>query len=504
MPFASDLELLIRARYPLIYILTSEELRASEIVAEIATHRQKRLYEWTCTGGLVPSGTSVQSRQRNPATRDPMVALEQVLEQIEPAIFLFKDFHPFLARNNHTVVRKLRDIALHLKNSHKTLLFLSPLLELPPELEKETTVLNLPLPDREDLDGLLNRILQDLASLKQLSVELDSVGRNRLLDGALGLTLGEAENVFARILVKHGRLGGDLLGEVLAEKQQLIRKNGLLEYLGSGETFEDLGGLQSLKHWLSQRACAFGSEARDFGLPSPKGILLLGVQGCGKSLSAKAISTAWQLPLLRFDMGRMFGSFVGSSEENVRRAIAVAESVAPAILWIDEIDKAFAGTQGSGATDGGTAARVFGTLLTWLAEKSSPVFVVATANSIAHLPPELLRKGRFDEIFFVDLPTEPERVEILAVHIRRRGRDPIVFDLPHLAHISEGFSGAELEQAVISGLFEAFASRENLASDHIANAIASTVPLARTMHEQITQLRDWASGRARMAGAGIL
>jgi adenosyl cobinamide kinase/adenosyl cobinamide phosphate guanylyltransferase len=500
MSFAADLELLIRARYPLIYILTSEELRAAEIVADIASHRQKRLYEWTCTGGLVPAGTSIQSRQRNAATRDPMVALEQVLEQVEPAIFLFKDFHPFLSRNNHTVVRKLRDIALHLKNSHKTLLFLSPLLELPPELEKETTVLNLPLPDRDDLNALLDRILQDLAAVKQISLDLDSDGRNRLLDGALGLTLGEAENVFARILVKHGRLGGDLLGEVLVEKQQLIRKNGLLEYLGTGESFEDLGGLQSLKHWLAQRACAFGPEARAFGLPSPKGILLLGVQGCGKSLSAKAISTAWQLPLLRFDMGRMFGSYVGSSEENVRRAIAVAESVAPAILWIDEIDKAFAGTQSSGATDGGTAARVFGTLLTWLAEKSTPVFVVATANSIAHLPPELLRKGRFDEIFFVDLPTEMERAEILAVHLRRRGRDPVIFDLEHLAQISEGFSGAELEQAVISGLFEAFASRENLASDHIANAIGTTVPLARTLHESITQLRDWANGRARLAG----
>lgn len=500
MSFAADLELLIRARYPLIYLLTSEELRAQEIVTAIANHRQKKLYEWTCTGGLVTSGTSVQSRQRNPATKDPMVALEQVLEQVEPAIFLFKDFHPFLVKGQHAIIRKLRDIALNLKNSHKTLLFLSPILELPVELEKETSVLSLPLPVRAELDALLDRILEDVASLKQVDVQLDPIGRDRLLDAALGLTLGEAENVFARILVKHSRLSGDLVGEIFAEKQQLIRKNGLLEYFGAAETFEDLGGLRSLKHWLLQRACAFTTEAREFGLPTPKGVLLLGVQGCGKSLCAKSVSGAWQLPLLRFDVGRMFGSFVGSSEENVRRAIAVAEGVAPAILWIDEIDKAFSGSHGGGASDGGTAARVFGTLLTWLAEKDSPVFVVATANDIGHLPPELLRKGRFDEIFFVDLPTEAERLEILAVHLRRRGRVAEMFDLPQLAHVTEGFSGAELEQAVISAMFDAFAARNALDTDHILSAVAATVPLARTMHEQITHLRDWATGRARLAG----
>ena len=273
MSFAADLELLIRARYPLIYLLTSEELRAEEIVTRIAANRQKKLYEWTCTGGLVPAGTSVQSRQRNPATKDPLVALDQVLEQVEPAIFLFKDFHPFVARGNHAVVRKLRDIALHLKNSFKTLLLLSPILEIPTELEKETTVLTLPLPDKGDLGTLLEQILDDVASLKNVTVELDPAGRDRLLDAALGLTLGEAENVFARILVKHSRLGGDLVNEVLAEKQQLIRKNGLLEYFGATETFADVGGLESLKHWLTQRASAFTSEAREFGLPLRSALL---------------------------------------------------------------------------------------------------------------------------------------------------------------------------------------------------------------------------------------
>jgi SpoVK/Ycf46/Vps4 family AAA+-type ATPase len=254
-----------------------------------------------------------------------------------------------------------------------------------------------------------------------------------------------------------------------------------------------------LKDWLGKRVVAFGDEAREFGLPAPKGILLLGVQGCGKSLCAKAIASLWQLPLLRFDMGRMFGSLVGSSEENVRRAIAVAESVAPAVLWVDEIDKAFAGSQSAWGGDGGTTARVFSTFLTWLSEKSAPVFVVATANDISNLPPELLRKGRFDEIFFVDLPAPPERGDIFRIHLALRGREAGGFDLPALVAASEDFSGAEIEQAIISALFDAFAAREELATPHVLAALHETVPLARTMDEQIDGLRAWADGRARNA-----
>ena len=284
-------------------------------------------------------------------------------------------------------------------------------------------MLNYPLPEREDLNALLDKIIADVKQFAQVKIDLDDAGRERLLQAALGLTLGEAENVFAKIIVKDERLSGDDVIEVFAEKQQIIRKSGLLEYYTTEEGFANIGGLAVLKDWLDKRAAAFTKEARAFGLPAPKGILMLGVQGCGKSLCAKAVSNQWQLPLLRFDMGRMFGSLVGSSEENVRRAIAVAESVAPAILWVDEIDKAFAGSQGSGATDGGTTARVFGTFLTWLSEKTAPVFVVATANDISQLPPELLRKGRLDEIFFVDLPSQEERKDIFRIHLNRRGRE---------------------------------------------------------------------------------
>ncbi len=497
---AAEIETLIRARYPILYLVTSEELRAEEIVGEVAQRRQKKVFEWSCSTGMIPAGTSIQSqRSRNPATREPLAALEQVIEQVEPAIFVFKDFHPFLTRSNHAVIRRLKEIALHLKNSFKTIVIISPVQEIPVELEKEITVLNVPLPSREDLELLLAKILEDVKQFKHISIELDAAGRERLLQAALGLTLGEAENVFAKIIVKDQRLTGDDVGEVFAQKQQIIRKSGLLDYYAATESFDHVGGLAVLKDWLNKRSVAFSTEARDFGLPSPKGMLLLGVQGCGKSLCAKAVSSRWQLPLLRFDMGRMFGSLVGSSEENVRRAIAVAESVAPAILWVDEIDKAFAGSQSSGGSDGGTAARVFGTFLTWLSEKVAPVFVVATANDISQLPPELLRKGRFDEIFFVDLPSAEERAEVFRIHLSKRGRDPENYDVAALVETSVDFSGAEIEEATISALYDAFYGREELQTAHVLSVLAETVPLARTMDEHIGRLRAWADGRARNA-----
>lgn len=504
MTIPQELETLIRARYPLIYIVSSEEGRVRQLVSEIAQRRQKLLIEWSATTGLVPTGTSLQSQKhRGSPSRDPLKALDEVIDQVEPAVFLFKDFHPCLTRADHVVIRRLKEIAQHLKDSHKTIVLVSPVLEIPAELEKEMTVMNFPLPGLEELDLLMDRILEEVGAHPGLQIDLDLAGRERLLQAALGLTLNEAENVFARMLVLRQRLSPEDVSEVAAQKEQIIRKNGLLEYCATQEDFSRVGGLTLLKDWLHKRAVAFTAEARAFGLPAPKGIFLLGVQGCGKSLCAKAVASRWQLPLLRFDMGRMFGSYVGSSEENVRRAIAVAESIAPVILWVDEIDKAFAGSQGSGSTDAGTTARVFGTFLTWLSEKQAPVFVVATANDIAHLPPELLRKGRFDEIFFVDLPLPEERAEVFRIHLGRRGREVAEFDLPALVAASEAFSGAEIEEAIISALYDAFAERELLATGHVLNALRETVPLSRTMEEQISRLRQWVAGRARPASAAV-
>jgi hypothetical protein len=500
MSVAQDLEVLVRARYPLLYVLTGEEARVQDVVLQIARRRDKKVYEWSCTGGLVPAGTSIQSqRTRVAATKDPLAALDQVIDLVEPALFLFKDFHPFLTRAHPAVIRHLKEIGLHLKNSYKTIFIVSSVLEIPPELEKEICLVPFPLPTRDDLAALFEQIVADVGQFENVELDLDPEARERLLQAALGLTLGEAENVFARILVKFERLGAAQVPEVFHEKQQIIRKSGLLEYCEVGEGLDAVGGLAALKDWLRKRAAAFTPEARAFGLPAPKGMLLLGVQGCGKSLCAKAVSRFWELPLLRFDMGRVFSSLVGSSEENVRRAIAVAESIAPAVFWVDEIDKAFAGSQSSGFSDGGTTARVLGTLLTWLSEKTSPVFVVATANDVASLPPELLRKGRLDEIFFLDLPSAAERRDIFAIHLQKRGRSPVGFDLDSLVEASAECSGAEIEEAIVSALYDAFSGHQELVHGHILLALAQSVPLARTMAERIGELRQWAVGRARNA-----
>ncbi len=498
--FAEELETLIRARYPILYIVTAEETRAQNLLMDIAERRQKRIYEWSCTSGLVPAGIPTQSsKSRNNSTREPMAALEQVVDHVDAAVFVFKDFHPFLNRNHFPIIRKLKEISLQLKNSLNTVVIISPVMEIPVELEKEITVLNFPLPNMGDLGSLLDRIVAEVQELKRVQINLDPEGREQILQAALGLTMNEAESVFAKIIVKRERLSGDDIDEVFWEKRQIIQKSGLLEYCTTTEDFSQVGGLNVLKDWIKKRTVAFSAEARSYGLPLPKGILLLGIQGCGKSLCAKAVASLWKLPLLRFDMGRMFNSLVGSSEENVRKAIAVAESVAPAVLWIDEIDKAFAGSQTSSAADGGTSARVLGTFLTWLSEKTAPVFVVATANDISQLPPELMRKGRLDEIFFVHLPCELEREAIFKIHLAKRGRIPQKFNIQALAETTENFSGAELEQAIISGLYDAFYQGRELQTEDILHAIHQTVPLARTMDEQITRLLAWAKGRARYA-----
>ena len=376
------------------------------------------------------------------------------------------------------------------------------MLNLPSDLEKEITVVDFPLPGPEELNELLENAAREIAVNPGLNIDLAGDAREEILKAVHGLTLAETENVFAKSLVIHGRLGAAQIPDILMEKRQIIRKSGLLDYYESDVALGDVGGLENLKKWLVKRRLAFSDRARGFGLPSPRGVLMLGVQGCGKSMCAKAVSALWHLPLLRLDVGRIFDSLVGGSEENIRRAIAIAEGVAPCILWIDEIDKAFGGLSGS-ATDSGTSQRVLGTFLTWLAEKCSPVFVVATANNVASLPPELLRKGRFDEIFFVDLPDRRERANILAIHLRRRGRDAAKFDLAQLAEAAAGFSGAEIEQAVISGLFDAFYDngREVTTAD-ILTAISETVPLSQTMMESIDHLREWCRARARSASAG--
>jgi len=497
----SEIEVLIRARYPLIYVVTWEEQRLLREVVEIASRLDKRVFEWSVTTGLVPAGTSIQSqKQKDAASQDPLVALDTVIEHVEPALYVFKDFHPFLKAQNMSVVRRLREIAATMKNTYKTIVVVSPMFQMPPELEKDLTVVDFCLPGEKEFSALLGRIIDEVKNNPKLDVQTDSKTREQIIHSLLGLTLAEAENVLAKTLVQNRRLAADSVEVIHSEKKQIIRKSGLLEYYDAEEDMESVGGLDALKSWLIKRSVAFTDQARQFGLPAPKGVLLLGVQGCGKSMMAKAISNTWQLPLLRFDVGRVFGSLVGSSEENIRRAISVAESVAPVILWLDEIDKAFRGSRSSGAsTDGGTSARVFGTFLTWMSEKTKPVFVVSTANDVSALPPELLRKGRFDEIFFVDLPFTAERKEIFRVHLAKRKKDPARFDLDVLAAKSKGYSGAEIEEAVVSAMFDMFYEQKNMTTSSLLRSLEQTVPLSKTMSEDMDGLRKWANGRARQA-----
>jgi SpoVK/Ycf46/Vps4 family AAA+-type ATPase len=399
-----------------------------------------------------------------------------------------------------SVIRRLREAASSLKNTYKTIIVVSPMLEIPAELEKDITLIDFDLPTENDFAALLGRIVEEVKDNPKLDVKIDGKTRERIVHALLGLTLTEAENVLAKTLVQNRGLGGASLEVINNEKRQIVRKSGLLEFYDAEEKMDSVGGLDALKSWLTKRSAVFTDQARAFGLPAPKGVLLLGVQGCGKSLMAKTISTVWQLPLLRFDVGRVFGSLVGSSELNIRRAIKVAESVSPVVFWIDEIDKAFRGSRGSGAaTDAGTSSRVFSTFLTWLSEKKSPVFVVATANDVSMLPPELLRKGRFDEIFFVDLPLFKERKEIFRVHLAKRKMDPSKFDLDTLARSSAGYSGAEIEESVISAMFDVFYEKQDLTTEKLLESLRQTVPLSKTMSEDIDTLRKWAEGRARPA-----
>lgn len=502
-----ELGVLIQAQYPLIYLLTSEEERAEQTIAQIAQNQgpqnqgqaksPRRLFIWTVTHGMVEYGQPRNTNHHN--TVSPEAAIQWVVHQREPGIYVFKDLHPFI--DSPPVTRSLRDAIASFKSSQKTIILMSPeaAQRIPVELEKEVAVVDYPLPSIAELDDVLSEQVNGQRS-RQLTPEV----REKLLKAALGLTRDEAQKVYRKAKITAGRLSDGEVDVILSEKKQLIRRNGILEYMDVDDTIDSVGGLEELKVWLQQRDNAFSEKAREYGLPQPKGMLILGVPGCGKSLIAKTTSRLWGLPLLRLDMGRVYdGSMVGRSEANLRNALKTAESISPAILFIDEMDKAFAGGAGSADSDGGTSSRIFGSFLTWMQEKTSPVFVLATANRVERLPGEFLRKGRFDEIFFVDLPNAEERKDIFRIHLSKRRHDIDRFDLDQLASVCDGFSGAEIEQAIVAAMYEAFAQgREFTQLDIIASSRA-TQPLSKTMHEQVTALRDWARQRARPAAASV-
>ena len=492
-----ELNILIQAQYPLIYLITPEEERAEQAIDKIAKDNSdyKRVFVWTVTRGMVEHGQARQGTQHN--TVSPEAAIEWTIRQKDSGIYIFKDLHPFI--EGPVITRWLRDAIASFKGSDKVIILMSPVQTLPIELEKEVVVLDYPLPNLSELNQVLSARLA-----KSRGNRLNTETREKLLKAALGLTKDEAEKVYRKAQVKAGKLTESEVEIVLSEKKQLIRRNGILEYIEEDETINSVGGLEELKRWLKQRSNAFTERAREYGLPQPKGMLILGVPGCGKSLIAKTTSRLWGLPLLRLDMGRVYdGSTVGRSEANLRSALKTAESISPVILFIDELDKAFAGGGGSGDSDGGTSGRIFGSFLTWMQEKKSPVFVMATANRVERLPGEFLRKGRFDEIFFVDLPNSAERRDIFTIHLGKRRSEIDRFDIEQLTKVSDGFSGAEIEQAIIAAMYDAFAQDREFTQLDIIAAIKATLPLSRTMTEQVTALRDWAGQRARPASASV-
>lgn len=489
----AELEDLVRARYSLVYVTSHEETRVEESLRKLCVERETRLEVWSITEGFKTVANGSGTRD----VKDPMKAIDHVLRGEGKALYVLRDFHPFL--KEPAVVRRLRDAATELRRTKKSLVILAPVTKIPPELEKSiAAVLDWDLPNRAEIEAIARKLLAQAPPATQQVVEQDPSFMERVVEAALGLTLVEVENVYAKSMVRTHTFD---LETILEEKKQIIRKSGILEYYEHREELGDVGGLDTLKDWLVKRRHAFGSRARDFGLPLPKGILLIGVPGTGKSLTAKAVGALWQMPLLRLDVGKIFAGLVGSSEENIRTVIKTAEAIAPAILWIDELEKGFSGTGSSGQTDGGTTSRVFGSFITWLQEKTTPVFVIATANNVHQLPPELLRKGRFDEIFFCDLPDREERRQIIEIHIRRKNRDPGQFDLDQLVDATTDYSGAEIEQAVVAAMYDAFDTGNDLSTEGLLHTLKEIVPLAITMREQIDAMREWSRTRARPSSA---
>jgi AAA+ superfamily predicted ATPase len=471
--------LLVRSRYALQLLLTHEEHRVESQLLELTAREGMAFYRWRTTSGLIgPDGDVI------PDTSSAEQALKHVIGIPNPAIFLLYDAH--LAMQDPMVVRLLRDLEVVLAARTQAVLMVSPLFFMPIELEKDITIIDVPLPTAGEIAQLF-----DEAAARDRLVLTPEV-RDQLAMASLGLADTEIRRLLARIRMSGGEFSASDIGRVIEEKKRAIRRSHVLEYYDMGERMTHVGGMENLKNWLDQRALGFSEEARRYGLPAPRGLFLLGVQGCGKSLMAKAVADLWQIPLLRLDVGAVF-EVQERAELGLRNAVRVAESLAPVVLWIDELEK---GLLSSREESGG---RALGTFLTWMQEKTSPVFVVATANDVRALPPELMRKGRFDEIFFVDLPNVHERLAIVEIHLRRRGRDPEKFDLTLMAEETDRFSGAEIEQIVVSAMFIAFSEHREMVEDDLLTVIHETIPLSVTMDDHIKLLREWARPRARPA-----
>jgi SpoVK/Ycf46/Vps4 family AAA+-type ATPase len=491
MKFNDELTLLLKARYPVIFINTIEEDRVEYVIRKhIKTNLNRSVYSWDFVDGYTNNPNNEGFAKRNPLQA---LELTERLTAETPAIFLLKDFNRFLS--DISISRKLKNIARILKLQPKTIIIIGSDFSIPKELQDLITILQFQLPNEAEINQELTRLIESL------NIKIHSELFESLTQTCQGLSLERIRRVLSKIIATHKTIDKNSIEILLSEKKQIISQTEILEYWSVTDKITSIGGVENLKDWLKKRRTSFSIQASNYGLPTPRGLLLVGIQGTGKSLTAKAIATEWQLPLLKLDVGKLFGGIVGESESRLRQMIEVSETLAPCILWIDEIDKAFSNNDSKG--DSGTSNRVLGTFISWLSEKTKPVFVVATANNVDLLPLEIIRKGRFDEIFFLDLPKKQEREQIFKIHIKEfRPNSWDLFEYEKLAQLSESFSGAEIKQSIIEAMYHAFYEQREFTTDDICLALNELIPLAQLESNQTVRLQSWASsGRIRLASS---
>ena len=484
-----ELRLLVNSHHPIITVETTEEERVEQLLFQIGTELDVPVYNWSVTKGLARfHGEPLYH------TGDPDQALANIALINGDAIFLLKDFARYC--ENDKICRRVRELAENFRTARRSIVITAASLQIPPELEGDAVPFQLGLPELEELFSGVRQTLADLNRENRIVISLDAMAMQQAAQALAGLTKEEALRTLRRCVLSRGKADPAVVESLLEAKRNILRGEGLLETVRRDSSFSDVAGLTRMKDWLAKRKSALTAEGVKFGLVPPKGILITGVQGCGKSLAAKAVSGEWGFELARLDAGALYDKFVGESEKKLRKGLELAQKMAPVVLWIDEIEKAFASGSASGDSDAGLSQRLLATLLTWMQDREPGVFLAATSNNISALPPEMLRKGRFDEIFFVDLPSVSIRQSLFALHLKKRGRDSASFDLPALANASDGFSGAEIEQSIISGLYTAFAVKQQLSTQILLGELSATQPLSVTRSEDIAAIREWARTRA--------
>jgi SpoVK/Ycf46/Vps4 family AAA+-type ATPase len=520
------LKVLINSSTPIVVMETAEEMRAVRVVRVACSTLNLAAFEWSIASGLIRCGSNVgevtseglvfpatghqesgigfESIEQNAKalynSREPAQMLSNLAAITVEATFILKDLHRHL--DDPVVIRRLRDVGQKFSANRRTIVLTAPKIEIPPELASLVEFLDLPLPDRQRLRQIIDEVLARISKSHTLQRKLDAGGLDAMADNLRGLTEEEAERAVSQALVTRYSLCPEIVTDVLAAKKSMLKRSEMVEFVETDDSLANVGGLENLKHWLGQRRGAWEDAARAFGLEPAHGVIILGVQGCGKSLCARAVAGEWHLPLVKFDTSAVYDKYIGETEKRIRKVFQVAEGLAPCVLWIDELEKVFAGSEpDSASADAGVSSRLLAAFLSWMQDRKAAVFVAATCNNVTVLPPELIRKGRFDELFFVDLPNQAERKQILSIQLTKRKRSPEAFELDQVATAAKGYSGAEIDAAVQTALYVAFSAKNELTTQSLLDALSQTVPLSVTRAEEITGLREWAKTRAVPASA---